>query len=212
MQFLPIIVVLGGVSWMVCAVSLQGETGNRVFWPGRLGEAAHRATLGMGVALRTRVPAAKRAVRGRSVGAARAAFRAAIEIAHGLPAAVVSIRDGFREDAAAIREWGQAGRDRLAPAILRLAAARQAPVERATARQRERAVWFAETLSMTWVEHQAAQELDLPADEEEEEDERHIRGVLGLILLIALVGFLIAAGLMSVAWGVKHLIVLRRTG
>ena len=32
-----------------------------------------------------------------------------------------------------------------------------------------------------------------------------------MILLIAVIGFLIAAGLMSVAWGIKHLIVLRRT-
>ena len=39
MQILPIIVVLGGVSWMVCAVSLQGETGHKELWPTRLGDA-----------------------------------------------------------------------------------------------------------------------------------------------------------------------------
>jgi len=221
-QILPIIVVLGGVSWMVCAVSLQGETGHKELWPTRLGDAAHRVTLGIGTALRTRGPAARTTARVRAVLALRRVAFVLAEVARGLPAAARSVREGVGEDAAAIREWVDQGRDRLSPVILRiLALCRTAvrtagpPVSRlvhaARPQPRSRSAGFAETLSVTWAETEAVQPLDLPAEEDAEEDEHHLRGVLGLILLIAVIGFLIAAGLMSVAWGIKHLIVLRRT-
>ena len=240
MQVLPIIVVLGAVSWMVCAVSLQGETGNSLVSHGRPSRAAHRGALAMGTADRSRTLVAVQALLRLTSAGAMAALRTATDVARGFLAATVTVRAGFREDAAAMREWWQAGRERLAPVLLwsaevgglagrtlapptlgairraggilrrwRAAApARQADGQSAIWPVGERAVGFAQAFATNVVEVEAAQVLGLA---EEEEDERHVRGVLGLIILIALIGFLIAAGLMTVAWGVKHLIVLKRS-
>src|SRR5437763_15663485 len=101
---------------MVCAVSLQGETGHKELWPTRLGDAAHRVTLGIGTALRTHGPAARITARVRTVLALRRVALVLAEIARGLPAAARSVREGAGADAAAIREWVDQGRDWPPPA------------------------------------------------------------------------------------------------
>src|SRR2546427_8807582 len=163
MQLLPIIVVLGGVSWMVCAVSLQGEAGHKELWTARLGDAAHRVTLGIGTALRTRGPAARTTARVRAVLALRRVAFVLAEVARGVRAAARSGGEGVGEDAAAIREGVDEGRDRLSPVILRIVAISRTafrtagpPVSRlvhAARRQpRSGTAGFAETLSVTWAE------------------------------------------------------------
>jgi hypothetical protein len=238
MQIVPIIVVLGGVSWMVCVVSLQGQrTGSRAVWPARMGHAAHRASMEFGAAIRTGMPKTGHAFQVHMVRAGIGLLKVGVDVARGLREAAVVVFQGLRQDAIVARDWALAARARLAPAAVRTVAigpttagiigpalsrasasamrlvisARQAQASRTAERRAPHGVRFSDSLSTTWENAgvQAPDALDLPAPPEEEEPTHHVRGVLGLVVLIAVVGFLIAAGLVSVAWALRHVVSLR---
>jgi hypothetical protein len=217
MQFIPVVVVLGAVSWMVCAVSLESETGNRSVWWGRLEEVAHRASSGLG-SIRLRVPTTRQALAGRASALLQAAATHAVEAWRGLPSATRSVREGVLEDSAWLAQQARAGRERLLPILRPYGAAVVLAVRWARGWGGEakaegvRPVSFAESFSMTAVEELPEEfpEDAMPPLARAGADPGHrIRGVLGLIVLIVLIAALIVAGLMSAAWGVRHLMVRR---
>ncbi|HMC37332.1 MAG TPA: hypothetical protein VKK30_05655 [Actinomycetota bacterium] len=236
MQIVPVVVVLGGVSWVVCALSVQSETDSPVFWRGRLGSAAHRASSGVG-ALWVRLPRARRSLSRQAFDTVRAMRVLPLEVGHGLVDAAASVREGGREDAGTISGWTKAGwepvrrfvgphaavareavRARAPAAGRRLAnlarrtlakvrAATQFAHREASAAAigaRNRQVSFGESLSLTAVLGDSEEAFDLGPSAD---DSPHaVRGVVGLVLLIAVIGLAVAAGLMGLAWSLKHMI------
>jgi hypothetical protein len=216
MQFIPIVVVLGAVSWMVCAVSLEGETGNRSVWWGRLEEVAHRASSGLG-SIRLRVPSTRHALAHRASALLKAAATHAVEVRRGLPSATRSVREGVLEDSAWLTQLASEGWQRLLPILRPYGGAVLSVVRWARGwggeaiSQRVRPVSFAESFSLTAVEESPEEPLGdaMPLARAGADPGHRIRGALGLIVLIALIAALIVAGLVSAAWGVRHLMVRR---
>jgi hypothetical protein len=233
MQIVPVVVVLGAVSWVVCAVSLEGEADSHLVWRGRLGAVAVRATSRIG-AWRVEFPAARRAVLRRASHAARATAVHASEVRRGLMDAAVAGREGVQEDSRALSDRAQAawlrawpilspyaalavrtveprveaagkGLARLGRAALRRARSARSP---GTRERRARRVAFRESLSMTGVDWTTDRGFPLAGSADEQG--HRLRGALALILLVALIGAVIAAGLIGFGWGVKHLILRGR--
>jgi hypothetical protein len=233
MQIVPVVVVLGAVSWVVCAVSVEGEAGSDLLARRRLAALAGRALARFRTA-RVEIPSLRHTAGSVVSRTVRATGRTASEVGRGLIVAGAETRDGLREDAHALSDQAQAAWVRAWPVVrpyaavavrstersLRAAATRVTRAGRALlgppreaspsaqARDGTRRVGFGESLSTTAESWTPVAGFSMP--EAEDQKPYRLRGVLGLILLIALIGAVIAAGLLGFGWGVKHMILRGR--
>ena len=237
MQVVPVVLALGAVSWVVCALSVQSETEAPIVRRKRLGSAAQRTTSRLG-ALRVQFPGLGMLVAHQTSRAARATGSVLTEAGRGIVAAAAAVRDGVRQDATTVYGWTKGAWERLsrllgprASMVMRAVRARAPTAGRtvgglaraalgrgrsatrwatrsaatASVGVRRRRVRFDESLSLTAVLGESHQGFELGPSP----DEGHhtVRGALGLVVLIAVIGVAIAAGLMGMAWTLKHFLV-----
>jgi len=217
-------------------LSVQSETDSPVLWRGRLGSAAHRASSGVGAlwvrlpsarrSLSRQAFNTVRAMRVLPLEVAHGLLDTAASVRDGgrEDAATISgwtkagwepVRRFAGPYAAVAREAVRARAPAAGRGLANLARRALAKVGAATKfahgeasaaaiGARNRRVSFGETLSLTAVLGESEEALHLGPSPDE--PPHAIRGVVGLVLLIAVIGLAVAAGLMGLAWSLKHMI------